>query len=116
MKKVCYTAVLALALSLCGLSPFNMNLILPLQAQTGMDQRPNEVSEPAAVIYKRNCASCHDRALMGAPKPGDRRFQEPIDILVMNAINGIGNMPARGHATSLSEDEIRVIIEYMALP
>jgi cytochrome c5 len=53
---------------------------------------------------------------MGAPKPGDPRFLEDIDILVENAIKGIGNMPARGHATFLSDDEVRSVVEYMKSP
>lgn len=53
---------------------------------------------------------------MGAPKPGDSRFLEDIDILVENAIKGIGKMPARGHATFLSDDEIRAVIEFMKSP
>lgn len=116
MKKACCTVALALSLLFCGLSLFNMNLLRPLHAKNGTDQDIDEARDALAVTYKRHCASCHDRAVMGAPKPGDRRFQEPIDILVKNAINGIGNMPARGHTTSLSEDEIRNVIIYMASP
>lgn len=53
---------------------------------------------------------------MGAQKPGDPRFSEDIDILVENAIKGIGNMPERGHATFLSDDEVRSVVEYMKSP
>lgn len=76
----------------------------------------NTTDNPVAAVYKRNCASCHDRGIMGAQKPGDPRFSEDIDILVENAIKGIGNMPERGHATFLSDDELRSVVEYMKSP
>jgi cytochrome c5 len=67
----------------------------------------------AAATYKKNCSSCHDHGVMGAPKPGDQRFSKDIDSLVNNAINGIGRMPARGHASFLTDAELRSIVEYM---
>ncbi len=115
MKKL-YITTIVLALSFCGLSVFNMNLLHPLYAKTGMVQKGKEASDETAVTYKKNCASCHDRGIMGAPKPGDLRLQEDIDVLVKNAINGIGNMPARGHASFLSDVEVRSIVEFMASP
>ena len=50
---------------------------------------------------------------MDAPKPGHQRFSKDIEVLVTNAINGIGRMPARGHAAFLSDAEVRSIVEYM---
>ena len=68
----------------------------------------------AAAAYKKNCSSCHDHGVMGAPNPGHQRFSKDIEILVTNAINGIGRMPARGHASFLSDAEVRSIVEFMA--
>lgn len=78
----------------------------------------NEVSSDfsADAAYKNNCSSCHDHGVMGAPKPGDQRFSKDIDSLVKNAIKGIGKMPARGHASFLSDEEVRSIVEYMERP
>lgn len=104
------------ALLLCGLVINNLNQLPPAYANTNTDQNMQKVSESesAAILYKKNCASCHDREIMGAPKPGDPRFLKDIDLLVTNAIKGIGKMPERGHAVFLSDDEIRSVVEFMA--
>ncbi len=114
MKKIFCTFALVAALLFCGLAINNRSLLPHVQANTDANQNQQEISEPEVTLYQKNCASCHEREVMGAPKPGDPRFQEDIEVLVDNAINGIGNMPARGHAAFLSDDEIRSIIKYMA--
>ncbi len=116
MNNIIYISVLVLFLSLSGFSVVNMTLLRPLHAQTEKEQKPDMASGPAAVIYRKNCASCHDRGIMGAPKPGEPRLLGDIDTLVANAIKGIGNMPARGHAAFLSDDEVRSVVEYMTSP
>jgi cytochrome c5 len=116
MKKSLSTASLMLALSLCGLAVFNMNLLPSSHAQSLTVLDKQSASDPAPAIYRKNCASCHDRGVMGAPKPGDLRLQKDINILVENSIKGIGNMPARGHASFLLDDEVRSVVEYMMSP
>jgi cytochrome c5 len=105
-----------LYLSFCGFPVFNMNLIHLLHAQAETERNDGGVSNQAAIIYQKNCASCHDNGIMGAPKPGTPYLLKDIDTLVENAINGIGKMPARGHASFLSDDEIRSVVEYMVSP
>ena len=53
----------------------------------------------------------------GAPKTGEAsewaaRIDKGIDMLVTNAINGIGGMPARG-GSQFDDDQIRKAVEYI---
>jgi len=112
MRKTCLT----LTLLACCLALYSTNLLSSKPAQARTHQIITTTDNPAAAVYNKNCASCHQRGVMGAPKPGDPRFLEDIDILVENAIKGIGNMPARGHASFLSDDEVRSVVEYMKSP
>lgn len=70
-------------------------------------------------IYKGACGACHDAGAAGAPKLGDagawgNRIGAGLDALVASAINGKGAMPAKGGNASLSDDEIRRTVVYMA--
>jgi cytochrome c5 len=105
-----------LTLLACCLALYSTNLLSSKYAHARTHQIKTTTDNPAAAVYNSNCASCHQGGIMGAPKPGDSRFLEDIDILVENAIKGIGKMPARGHATFLSDDEIRAVIEFMKSP
>jgi len=76
-------------------------------------------SEPLSIeqIYA-SCAACHDSGTLGAPIVGDpagwvTRITNGIDTLYSNAINGINNMPAKGGNASLSDDEIKRVVDYM---
>jgi len=69
-------------------------------------------------IYSQSCASCHDTGVAGAPKTGDAeawnsRIAKGEDMLVQNAINGIGSMPPKGGNSSLSDDQVRAAVNYM---
>lgn len=116
MKKTLYTVTLVLSLSLSSVLVYTMSLLPSSHAKSDTTSTMQSDKGPAAIIYMRNCASCHDRGIMSAPKPGAPRLQEDIDILVENTIKGIGRMPARGHASFLSEDEVRSVVEYMSAP
>lgn len=107
---------LSLTLLACCLVLYNTSLVSSKHVHARSHQIMTTTDNPVAAVYNSNCASCHQRGVMGAPKPGDSRFLEDIDILVENAIKGIGNMPARGHATFLSDDEVRAVVEFMRSP
>jgi len=69
-------------------------------------------------IYSQVCAACHATGALGAPKTGDNgdwapRISQGLDTLVSHAINGIGAMPARGGDGSLSDEDVRKVVEYM---
>ncbi len=70
-----------------------------------------------AQIYEAACLACHTTGAAGAPKIGDTgawtaRLEKGIDMLVSNAINGIGAMPARG-GSQFDDDQIRQAVQYM---
>lgn len=68
--------------------------------------------------YQQVCAACHENGLAGAPKFGDKeawspRIAQGMDKLFQSAINGKGNMPAKGGQPGLSDQDIRAAIDYM---
>jgi cytochrome c5 len=63
------------------------------------------------------CAGCHDAGVAGAPKVGDKaawknRITQGVAGLVKSVLNGKGAMPPKG-GSSMSEDEIKSVVEYM---
>ena len=73
-------------------------------------------------VYNKTCALCHAAGVAGAPKPGDKddwgpRIAQGKDTLYKHAIEGFtgakGVMPARGGASSLSDDEVKSAVDYM---
>ena len=69
-------------------------------------------------IYKTVCMSCHTSGAAGAPVIGKsdqwiERIAKGEQSLYLNAINGIGVMPAKGGASSLSDDNIKAAVDYI---
>ena len=69
-------------------------------------------------IYRNNCAACHDTGAMQAPLTSDAgtwndRLGQDREALVGNAIDGIGQMPARGGNPNLSDEEVEASVDYM---
>ncbi|HME38886.1 MAG TPA: c-type cytochrome [Steroidobacteraceae bacterium] len=63
------------------------------------------------------CSACHALGINGAPKMGDRaawgpRIAQGKDLLYSHAIQGKGNMPARG-GTTWPDATIRMTVDYM---
>jgi S-disulfanyl-L-cysteine oxidoreductase SoxD len=76
------------------------------------------VSSNGQTIYLSGCNLCHDNGLMQAPKiatPSDwvERQQASKDTIYQNAINGLGNMPAKGGRNDLSNNSIKQAVDYM---
>ena len=69
-------------------------------------------------IVQLSCGNCHLTGKNGAPKIGDRAAWTPLvsrglEAVTQAAVNGHGNMPARGGLANLTESEIRNTIVYM---
>ncbi len=69
-------------------------------------------------IVEMQCIKCHGTGELGSPRIGDRaawipRMKYGVDPLVLSAIRGHGNMPARGGMASLTDPEVREAIIYM---
>lgn len=71
----------------------------------------------AEMMYTSVCAVCHGTGAAGAPIPGSPEMAERVakgsDVLTQNAVNGLNAMPPRGGRADLSDEQIRVIVEYM---
>ena len=69
-------------------------------------------------IYNSVCMSCHMSGAAGAPITGkvdqwSERIAKGSNTLYDNAINGIGVMPAKGGLMSLSDDDVKLAVDYM---
>ena len=69
-------------------------------------------------IYNSVCMSCHMSGAAGEPITGkvdqwSERIAKGNDTLYNNAINGIGGMPAKGGLMSLSDDDVKLAVDYM---
>ena len=69
------------------------------------------------MIYTTVCSACHTTGAAGAPIPGSpamvQRAEKGLDALTMSAINGLNAMPAKGGRTDLSDEQVRVAVEFM---
>ena len=74
-----------------------------------------------SVIYNNLCGACHVSGAGGAPKLEKAvwaaRRAQGLDTLVKHATDGFtgaaGMMPARGGNPSLSDDQVRVTVQWM---
>ena len=69
-------------------------------------------------IYNASCAACHVSGAAGAPKQGDKaawapRIKNGNAALYASAIKGKGAMPAKGGNVSLSDDDVKAVVDYM---
>ncbi len=69
------------------------------------------------MIYENVCATCHDNGVAGAPEmvasAWSGRLDKGTEMLITNAINGIGAMPARGGRADLSDEQVAASVTYM---
>ena len=67
--------------------------------------------------YQAKCFACHGTGAAGAPKLGDKAAWKARiaqgDGIYANAIKGKGAMPAKGGYASLSDDQVKSIVDYM---
>lgn len=69
-------------------------------------------------VYNSYCSGCHTSGVGGAPRIGSAASWKPlaksgIDNLYTVAIQGGGNMPAKGTCISCSNYEVRAAVNYM---
>lgn len=69
------------------------------------------------MIYENACATCHANGVAGAPEmvasAWSGRLDKGTEMLIANAINGIGAMPARGGRRDLSDEQVAASVTYM---
>ncbi|MBU1188070.1 MAG: c-type cytochrome [Gammaproteobacteria bacterium] len=68
-------------------------------------------------IYSNVCAACHTSGAAGAPMlQADQwsdRISKGTEALYASAINGIGIMPAKGGRSDLSDEQVKVAVDWM---
>lgn len=128
MKKLTLllSAVSLVVLSACGQKETPAPVAAPAAAPAPVSApAPAPVAENALgkSVYGKTCALCHGAGVAGAPKPGDSadwgpRIAQGNDVMYKHAIEGFtgakGMMPARGGGASLSDDEVKAAVNYMA--
>ncbi len=70
-------------------------------------------------VYKASCFACHDSGVAGSPKVGDKdawtaRIAAGNESMYSAAIKGKGAMPAKGGNMSISDEDIKAAVDYMA--
>ena len=76
-----------------------------------------DVPSSGEQAFTKVCSVCHALGINGAPKMGDRaawgpRIAQGKQALYLHAIDGKGNMPARG-GTTWPDPAIRMAVDYM---
>lgn len=70
-----------------------------------------------SMIYENACATCHANGVAGAPEmvasAWSGRLDKGTEMLISNAINGIGAMPARGGRADLSDEQVAASVTHM---
>lgn len=79
---------------------------------------PAVAAPDGAVVYKQNCAMCHNAGLAKSPKFGDKEAWESRmaggrDALLQAALAGKGAMPPKGGNSKLSEEEVAAALTHM---
>lgn len=126
-------AVLSLFLVACGDKP-STEAAAPAAPAAPAPAAPAPAAAPAAPVatadntvgksvYGKTCALCHGAGIAGAPKPGDKddwgpRIAQGKDTMYKHAIDGFtgakGMMPPRGGGASLTDDEVKAAVDFMA--
>ena len=70
-------------------------------------------------VYEANCQACHGAAVTDVPHVGKKedwapRIKQGKDTLHKHALEGFNAMPAKGGNGSLSDDEVKAAVDYMA--
>ncbi|MDQ3184930.1 MAG: c-type cytochrome [Pseudomonadota bacterium] len=82
------------------------------------DSVATDSGEKIKGIYTASCAACHTTGAAGAPKLGDKstwapRIKAGMDTLYNSALNGKNAMPAKGGNVSLSDADVKAVVDYM---
>ena len=79
--------------------------------------KTSKVSAPGVEVYQENCAVCHAKGQLGAPKLGDKQVWKPIieqnlDVLMHNTIQSKKH-PRNGGCKHCTSTEVIDAIKYM---
>jgi cytochrome c5 len=91
--------------------------IATLQDDEAMIETEVEVSG-GEKIYQQACQMCHEAGVAGAPTTANtaawaERIAKGREILLVNAIEGIGVMPPKGGQSQLSDEEVASAVDFL---
>mgnify|MGYP001813663736 CR=1 FL=1 len=94
-------------------------LALPCSAEPSaykQDTRAHNLAH-GRVVFTNKCMRCHESGRKGAPVFGDtadwaERLEQPLDTMIGHAINGHGDMPARGDQ-DISDQDVAAAVAYV---
>ena len=84
------------------------------------EAKPAEAAKvDGKAVFEANCKACHGGLIPGAPAVGKKedwapRIKQGKDTLHKHALEGFNSMPAKGGNGSLSDDEVKAAVDYMA--
>jgi len=118
------TVIAAAALAACSKAPEvdpeqTASAILPI-GQVSIEKVKVEPGKRSGEeVVTSVCGACHSTGALGAPKTGDKaawgpRIAQGFDALVQSAINGKNQMPPRGGAADLTDEEVARAVAYLA--
>jgi len=72
-----------------------------------------------ALVFQQICAECHVQSGIGSPTLGDDEAWRPrrakgIDVLLVNTIDGYGQMPPLGTCSFCTEQELRRLVAFVS--
>jgi len=75
-------------------------------------------ADAGKATYTTACFACHGTGVAGSPVLGNKeawapRISQGKDTLYSHAIGGFKGMPPKGGAVSLSDDEVKAVVDYM---
>lgn len=87
-------------------------------ADASAEAAPAATADAGKATYDTACFACHGTGAAGAPILGNKdawapRVGKGIDTLYSHAINGFNGMPPKGGAASLSDEQIKAVVDYM---
>lgn len=88
-------------------------------AETKAADAKSDVKADGKKVFDASCAACHGNAIPGIPRMGDKadwapRIKQGKETLHKHAIEGFNAMPAKGGNGSLTDDEVKAAVDYMA--
>jgi len=72
-------------------------------------------------LYDTYCKACHSVAGAGVPVAFNKddwakRMKKGLEVVVNNAVSGIGNMPAQGLCQECTYEDFEDLVSYMSAP
>ncbi len=114
----------ALLLAACGKVPQvdpeeSARAILPVGQVSIQKVKVEPGKRTGEDVVAAVCGACHGSGALNAPKTGDKdawapRIARGFDALVQAAIDGKNQMPPRGGAADLTDDEVARAVAYLA--